>query len=131
MPIAREIFFVGSMGVPVDAPLTYIAALMGQIGLASVASRHITDELRDQLREVGSVKASIPLAELRSVISPSIDIDRHRIRLDPVSYTHLDVYKRQAYVVSARHWQIRTSSAVGNPAEAAGIVHCTADAELT
>ena len=82
MPIAREIFFVGSMGVPVDAPLTYIAALMGQIGLASVASRHITDELRDQLREVGSVKASIPLAELRSVISPSIDIDRHRIRLD-------------------------------------------------
>lgn len=36
-----------------------------------------------------------------------------------------------AYVVSARHWQIRTSSAVGNPAEAAGIVHCTADAELS
>lgn len=82
MPIAREIFFVGSMGVPVDAPLTYIAALMGQLGLAGVASRHITEELRDQLRETGSVKASIPLDELRSVISPAIDVDRHRIRLD-------------------------------------------------
>lgn len=82
MPIAREIFFVGSLGVAVDAPLTYIAALMGQIGLVSVASRHITEELRTQLREFGSVKASIPLAELRSVVSPSIDIERHRIRLD-------------------------------------------------
>lgn len=35
------------------------------------------------------------------------------------------------YEIDARHWQIRTSNASGNPSEAAGVVHCTADAELT
>lgn len=35
-----------------------------------------------------------------------------------------------AYMISARHWQVRTTSATGNPAEAAGIIHCKADAEL-
>ena len=40
-------------------------------------------------------------------------------------------YPVAVYLPSARHWQVRTSGATGNPAEAAGIIHCKADAELT
>lgn len=80
----REIYFVGSLGVAVDAPLTYIAAVMTELGLSGVASRYITAGLADQLRETGAAMVAIPMQELATLLPGTIDIQRHRVRLDLV-----------------------------------------------
>jgi hypothetical protein len=82
MAIEREICFVGSMGVAIDAPLTYVAAVMTELGLAGVASRYITAGLGDQLRETGTVMVKVPMTELAPLLPGTIDAARHRVRLD-------------------------------------------------
>lgn len=82
MPIAREIFFVGSMGVAVNAPLTYFRSVASLVGLGHVAEAYLPDTLDEQLREVGSIKASIPLAAFGRAIPAMPEVERHRIRID-------------------------------------------------
>lgn len=82
MAIAREICFVSSLGVAIDAPLTYVAAVMTELGLAGVASRYITTGLGDQLRETGAVMVKVPMIELAPLLPGAIDAPRHRVRLD-------------------------------------------------
>lgn len=84
MAIEREIYFVGSLGVSIDAPLTYVGAVMTELGLGGVASRYITDETRDQLREAGAVMVRLPMTELAPLLPGTIDAERHRVRLDLV-----------------------------------------------
>lgn len=71
-----------------------------------------------------------PLAEMRA--SPTVTIYNPSWTSGNQAYdiNTGNSFNVAAYEVSARHWQIRTSSASGNPSEGASVVHCTADAEL-
>lgn len=82
MAIAREICFVSSLGVAIDAPLTYIGSVIAELGLAALSSRYVTAALGDRLRETGQAMVSVPLSELAPLLPGTIDTARHRVRLD-------------------------------------------------
>ena len=58
----------------------------------------------DLLSTVPTVTVTIKDAETGEVVYTSTDLNVDKVYIDPVSYTHLDVYKRQVLYLADGEW---------------------------